>query len=114
MNTVKVDKAELLSVLQTNREKHRTTFLEAQEGFRKQVIEQLDRNLRDARNGKRINLRIVLPEPQDQKGDYDRVIGMLKMSVDTVVQLSEQEYSQYVMDDRSWKNQWTATVSNYR
>lgn len=114
MDAVKVNRMQLISILETNRDKHRSTFLEAQEGFRKQVINQLDRHLRDAREGRKIVLHVVLPQPVDQTADYERVIGMLKMSVDETVSLCEDNYSQYVLDNWRWKSQWNETVMNYR
>jgi len=51
MNTVKVKREELLTKVRSNRDAHRTLFLKAQEGYRKLVIEELDRMLADAKAG---------------------------------------------------------------
>ena len=50
MNTVKVKREELLAKVRSNRDAHQTLFLKAQEGYRKLVIEELDRMLEDARS----------------------------------------------------------------
>lgn len=42
MNSIKVNKVELLTALRENREKHRTIFLEAMTGYRAQAIAELD------------------------------------------------------------------------
>jgi hypothetical protein len=110
---VTVKRDTLLAALKKNREEHRKTFLEAQEGFRAMVIEKLDAMLKDARDRKPITLRIDLPAPTDQTRDYDRVIRMLEMSINEEILISEQEFSQYVMDDWGWKAQWVGTTSNY-
>ena len=60
MNTVKVKREELLTKVRANRDAHRTLFLKAQEGYRKLVIEELDRMLKDAKEGLRIQ-RSVTP-----------------------------------------------------
>jgi hypothetical protein len=44
--------------VRANREAHRNLFLKAQEGYRKLVIEELERMLADARAGRRISRSI--------------------------------------------------------
>lgn len=102
MNKVTVTVNELLDTVKTNRSNHRDEFLRAQEGFRERIIEELDRRLADARQGKKVNLFVQLPEPQDHTADYDRVIKMLEMSVNNEVELSSVEFDQYVMDNWQW------------
>lgn len=113
LGAVTVKRQDLLTHLEDNRTKHRSLFDEAQTGFRTEVIKLLDKRLADARDGKGIDLRIHLPEPQDHTKDYDRVILMVKMSVNDEVELTHQEFQQYVMDDWSWKREFVATASNY-
>lgn len=113
MNTVKVDKYKLLTTVKENREKHRDTFLTAQEGYRHAVIEELDRMLQDARNNKKIRVSVGLIAPQDMTNEYDNVIAMLEMSVDTEITLSSTEFSHYVRDDWSWKRNFTETCNYY-
>lgn len=103
MDTVTVKTKSLLYEVTKNRKEHRANFLKAQEGYRKQVIEELDRMLDDARTGKPIRRAIELPEPEDHTKDYDRVIAMLEMSVDTEVILGSMEFDNYVLDNWSWK-----------
>lgn len=64
-------------------------FIEAQDGFRERIVEELDRRLSDARNGRAFNLAIGLPEPQDHTRDYERVIRMYEMSVSGEVEITE-------------------------
>lgn len=113
MENVKVEKQKLIDVMKKNRSLHRECFLKAQEGFRKAIIKALDKRLKLARKGKRVNMIINLPEPTDQTADYDRVIRMLSMSVDKVIELSEQEFSCYVQDNWQWKRQFISASSNY-
>lgn len=113
MNTVKVPKTKLLTKLKTNRKKHREIFLKAQEGYRQMVVEQLEEMLENARQGKKIETYVNLHAPVDQTKDYDRVISMLDMSVDKIIQLSSTEFANYVMDDWSWKEQFTMSNMAY-
>lgn len=113
MNSVTVNKVELIETLKENRSKHREIFESAQRGYRDLVIWHLDNNLKDARDGKEIRTRVNLQAPIDQTSDYDRVIRMLEMSVDTEIELSEHDFAQYVLDDWSWKNQFITVNTSY-
>jgi hypothetical protein len=113
MNTVTVKREELLTMVRTNRDAHRTLFLKAQEGYRKLVIEELDRMLEDAKAARPIARSINLAEPADHTADYDRVLAMLEMSVDDTVILSAQEFNQYVLDNWEWSRLASYTNQSY-
>lgn len=113
MENVRVQKDALLDKIETNRAAHRATFEDALNGYRKEVIEQLEKMLAEARSGKRVRRAIDLIEPMDQTKDYDRVIAMLKMSTDEVIHLDERTFACYVLDDWQWKHQFTASTANY-
>ena len=83
--------------------------------FREQgfVVEELDRRLEDAKNGRKINLYFELVEPMNQTSDYKRAIGMLEMSVEDVIELTQDEYSCYVLDEWRWSGQFAITSSRY-
>ena len=113
MREVNIKKSDLLPVLTANRKKHREIFLEAQEGYRKQAIDELERMLKEARDGKNIRRSVTLHEPVDQTSDYDRVIRMLEMSDDEVVKLDETEFSCYVLDQWHWRLKFLTSNSTY-
>ena len=109
--TVKVD--ELLDILKKNREAHRAIFLEAQKGYREEVIRRLDDMLADAREGRKITSYVQFEEPSDQTKDYDRAIRILEMSVDDEAELNDQTFRSFVMDDWSWKSNFLLSNSYY-
>jgi hypothetical protein len=113
MNTVRVQRAELLVKLMDNRDKHRALFLEAQEGYRDLVIAELDKSLQDAREGREIRTYIRMEAPQDHTSEYDTVIEMLRMSVDDVVELKAIEFQCYVLDKWQWAQSALLTNSAY-
>jgi hypothetical protein len=113
MNSVTVRRDELTKKIQTNRDAHRELFLKAQEGYRKLVIEELDRILADAKAGRQISRSINLAEPVDHTADYDRILAMLKMSVDDTISLSAQEFNQYVLDNWEWSRLASYTNQSY-
>lgn len=113
LSLITVRKNELLEALEKNLGTHRSTFLEAQKGYRVAVIEVLDKMLKDAREGRQIRTIVELEEPQDMSKDYQRTIRMLQMSVKDEVQITEREFAQFVLDDWSWKAQFVSTSNMY-
>lgn len=113
MKIVRVKKAELLAILQKNRAEHREIFLEAQEGYKKTVIAELEKALEEARSGKKITRGISFATPVDQTKDYDRAIRMIEMSTEDIIELTENDFAQYVMDDWSWKNTFAFSNAHY-
>lgn len=113
LQTVRVKTTDLLAVMKTNREAHRGMFLKALDGYKEEVLKVLEERLADARKGKRVHQWLGLEEPADHTKDYDRVIRMLEMSVDTEVELTQAEFAQYVMDAWTWKDQFTETSNKY-
>lgn len=113
MKSIRVSKTELVKTLEENRAKHRQIFDEAVIGYREAMVRELERRLDFAKANKRVDHYINLIQPVDQTKDYDRAIGMLKLSLDTEIELSEQDYISYVLDDWSWKKQFLTSNSAY-
>lgn len=113
MKTVTVRKSDLLAHLEANRASHRTIFEQAQDIYRKQVVAELDRMLDDARSGRDIRRAILLPEPEDHTEDYDQAILMLDMSVDEEIQLTYEEFRQFVMDQWGWQRSFASNTTAY-
>lgn len=113
MKDIKVKKDELLNTLIKNREEHERIYKEAVEKYKKALVVYLKKMTSRAEAGKRINHHINLVIPTHNIKDYDRVIGMLKMSVETEISLTENEFSQYVLDDWSWKSTFASNTQAY-
>jgi hypothetical protein len=113
VNDIKVRKADLIGAMKANRETHRAGFEEAMVGFRGAFMSKLDKMIEDAMHNYKYAQAVGLMMPEDHSSDYDRVIQMLEMDVEEVIELSETEFAQYVQDDWGWKKQWTTTNSYY-
>lgn len=113
MQTVNVKKDELLTKVRSNRDKHRGIFEEALDGYQKRCIELLEEHLDRVRRGTRERVVVSIPFPEDHTDDYDVVIAQLEMSVDDEIEVFEQEFRQYVMDQWSWSRSFYATNSVY-
>jgi hypothetical protein len=110
---IRVNKAELLTTLETNKAKHRQIFEEACDGYQKAVIQELEKQLKRAKEGIRRSMIVNIPAPIDQTKEYDRAIAMLKMSVDTEVLLSELDFRCFVLDDWDWKQKFLTSSRDY-
>lgn len=113
MKDIQVKKDVLIEKLKENRAKHRAIFEEAVTGYREQAITLLDQQLDRAKSGKKFNMFFTLIEPVDQTKDYDRAIGMLELSLDGTVSLSESDFRCFVLDEWGWKHQFLHSNSSY-
>jgi hypothetical protein len=113
MNDVKVKKSEALEILRKNREAHHKIFAEALDGYKKQAIELLEKHIQAIKAGRVARVRVSIPEPEDYTRKYDRAIRMLEMSVDDIIELDEETFAQFVMDDWDWKRQFLSTNARY-
>jgi len=108
-----VKKQELLDIIKKNRDAHHDIFMKACEGFQKEMLKRLAQKMKIIRAGKMVDSFVGLPIPEDHTRDYNRVIRMIELDTRDIIELSEQEFAQFVMDDWAWKKEWVSTASNY-
>lgn len=113
MQMVRMDKSVLLSKIKENRAKHAKDYEEAVVGYKEQLVAKLKEMLRDAKAGKPVSGHVGLAPPNNNLRDYDRAIAMLEASLDNELELDQNEFSNYYMDEWHWKDQFTALNSNY-
>lgn len=113
LSYVTVNKEVLLEHIRTNRNGHRDMFLKAIEGYRAAVIKELEMSLALAKEGKSFRRVIELEEPRDHTKDYDRIIKMLELSLSKEIEITEDQFQMYVMDEWGWKDQFISTASSY-
>lgn len=113
MRTVNVNRNDLLSVLKKNREQHLQEYLEARAGYQVKAIKQMKQNLKQARQGGEIIQHLGLVVPLNYTDHYDIVIGMLEMDVNPHVELTQDDYNRYVMDNWDWKGSAMMANSHY-
>ena len=108
-----VKREKLLEVLRENRSKHRAIFDEAIENYKAECLSLLEKKIAKLKKGKmpRMSIRLLIPE--DHTEDYDRVIKMFEMDVREEIELEENEFGMYVMDDWRWKREWLSNTVAY-
>lgn len=110
--TYTYDKQQVIDTLKENRTKHHAIFLEALEGYRKTAIAEFESNLEKVKKGRLVSY-VQLKLPVDQTKDYDRVIAMFERSEGNKIELTEGQFTNYVLDDWDWKNQFFASNAMY-
>jgi len=113
MKTITMKKDVLFNALRENRAQHRSIFLEAQKGYRREAIKALDMALEQARTGGAIRLSFGLVAPVDHTEDYDLAIAMLGHHTEDTLEISMDDYDNYVQDNWVWKSHFLTTNSTY-
>lgn len=115
MQKVRIAKAQLVELIKKNRDEHREVFLKAQEGYREKAIAVLDEQLARARKAQGIDMAVIvgIVQPQDHTEDYDRVLEMLSLSVDDTIELTSEEFQNFVQDNWHWSRSWALSNSTY-
>ncbi len=121
--SVVVEKDALVSTLNSNKAKHVAEFSKSSElygealtAYFNGVKEEAEKSIKIlSEKGKeltpRITTLIAVQKPVSHEKDYVMAIRMLEMSVDKKVQLSTQEFNQYVLDEWSWKQAFTSNFN---
>jgi len=109
----KINKSTLIKTIQKNRDSHRAIFEKAIKAYQKKLEKILLDKLEQVKKGSKIKTYFNLPEPEDHTKDYDRVLQMLEMEVGDTIELEENEFSQFVMDNWVWKNEWVNNTLAY-
>lgn len=113
MNQVRVDKGELLRILEKNARAHAEEYLVLERSYKAALKEFFEEQLEAIENGEEPVLYCNLPQPTDHTEDYDRAIQMLQMSLDGDVNLNASEFRTYIQDEWGWKNEHLATSTFY-
>ena len=113
MDTIMVDKADLIATLRDNRDRHRAIFIQAQEVYREKVVEALDSMLAEARRGGKIVTFVNLPTPEDHTSSFDTAIEMLEWHQDDKIELSRRDFTRYVQNKWEWEASFAANTMSY-
>jgi hypothetical protein len=97
---VNVKRLDLLKKLERNRERHLKQYEDAKVGYKKKL-------------GLKVRMPIHLPQPECYVSEYDTAIGMLRMSSDHHVSVSQVEYRQFVNDEWRWKESFLSNTVAY-
>ena len=112
INSVKLNRLELLGIVIANKEKHILEFEESIEDFKAVVIKLTKENLKLAKSGdlnKIAKIKLIPSKPVSYENNYSRAIRMLELSVEDEIVVEEDVFNQLVLDEWQWK---TSFLSN--
>lgn len=110
---MKFSKEQLVGIVTTNREEHKDIFDEAVDGYKAKAIKELEAHIERIRRGDLVQVYVSFPKPVNHTRDYDRLLKMLALTTEDEVELTETQFSQYVLDDWDWKRQFLTANSAY-
>ncbi len=94
MDTVNINRLELLEIVKANLETHKTDILSAKTARLAQYKADVAKALDDP-EGLR---EITVPKVPDNTTEYESTVRKLELSVDDVIALESHEFDNYVMD----------------
>ena len=117
MNSVKINRHELLAIVKENATKHVAAYDEAVDDYKAVVLKIAQNNLKLAKTGELesfIKIKAVPSAPQNYASSYSRAIRMLELSVEDVIELEQDTFNQLVLDEWVWKHNFIATSAMYK
>lgn len=113
MDALKYNRKQVLAQLKENRDKHKVAYDDAMEGFKEAVVKELAEALELAKAGTEYRLCLKQSKPTHYLKQYDRAIAMFEMSSQDEIELTENEFTQYVLDNWNWSDSFTTTARAY-
>ena len=117
MESVKINRKQLLAIIVENRAKHVSEYNESVEDYKAGVVKLAKENLKLANSGELEKIARIKAAPQapvSYEDNYNRAIRMLELSVDDVIELQEHDFGQLVLDEWAWKRTFTAMSASYK
>ncbi len=130
LHQTRVPKEKLLKTLGENRDKHKTEFGEALDGYYdalgNEIADLLDRTIASMeRNIKRAKehapdtrttwpaVSVLSQRPSDHTDDFDRAIARLEWDTAEMVDLSMAEFDRFVLNKWVWMQEHRTSISSF-
>lgn len=111
---VTVKREELLAKLKENREKHVAEHARMVAARATAIVVDLRKALAVAEAGGDIaDMTLSWPLHDNMVESYDTAIAMLQMAVNVEMNISREQFEQFVLDRWPWKRNYTATNAGY-
>ena len=107
----KIEKLKLLNEIKANRKRHIDQYNEAVVEFKSEYLKKLKEMIDNA--DKEIILYIQLRKPESHEEDYNLIISMLEMSSETHIEITQDEFENYVLDKWPWRDSFVANTMHY-
>lgn len=95
---VKVKKADLISKIKENKKAHIEEYEKACISYKEEALKQLT-NLINAVNDGGTKIKLDLISPVNNAENYDKIIQTFEWEVEDIVELTQDEFNEYVLDE---------------
>ena len=117
MRSIKMNRLELLKIVQENRLKHVQEYEESVVDFKAAVLKIAAENSKLAKSGdlnKIAKMKAVPNKPQSYETEYHKAIRMLELGVEDVIEVEEDIFNQLVLDEWQWKRSFAMSAAMYK
>lgn len=125
MNSITMNRLELLGIVKSNLEKHKLDYIESVKDYETAVLTVAADNVKITKANqkalaKKIDLQAIkgtksFPHaPRSYAAEYARAVRMLELSVDENIEIEEDIFNQLVLDEWSWKRDFIAASTMYK
>ena len=106
---IKVVKADLIEQIKENKARHIEQYEKAVINYKLEAAEQLDALIKKNSKGD-LDLRLELTTPINNSANYDKIRTMFEWEIESEIELTQEEFNEYVQDDNSYSR--NASLSN--
>lgn len=111
MRIVRIDKERLLEIIEANKEKYVADLREARAAYLLKAKEELSAALKNVTAFNSVH--VLIQAPVDQTAEYNKVIQMLELTTDTVIELTNNEFDQFVNNEWNFVHNLRALSASY-
>lgn len=113
MQTIEIHRDKLLPIIKENQKKHDDIYNAAVSGYWEKAEQVLQEKLAKVQAKQKIENYLGLAYPDNHADDYLRAISMIELSHQDVIDLSQQEFDQYVRNQWNWRSSFLTINSAY-
>ena len=117
MDSVTVNKADLIAKITEERDKHKALYDEAVIVYTERFVAEAQRYAEEAikRAARKQGFRQYtwLPVPEEHTEDFDRALQMLEWELSDTVTLDESDFRTLVQNQWGWMRNFTANTTSY-
>lgn len=117
MNSIKMNRLELLNIVRNNKTTHMAEFIEAVADYKVLVSQIAHGNVKIAKTAdleQFKKMKATPAAPISYEDAYTRAIRMLELSVEDIIEVEEDIFNQLVLDEWSWKRSFTVANTMYK
>ena len=102
--TIKVKKDDLIEKIKENKANHIEEYEKAVKAYKLEALEQLEKLTNEVNDGV-LGIKLDLVTPVDNSENYDDILEMFEWEIADEVELSQDEFRQYVQDENDFATQ---------